>query len=151
MGTQLPRPKKGTTAPPLFGAYLFWPNDWMRQDTTWYEVGLGPGDIVVDGNPAPSTERGTAALHFSAHFALAQSPISTTDELLFSYDAFMMSSLAQTLLIKRAMDKQTIKTKNVEHFRPLVEHEDPASSNIGDVIEKSVPFWHLQNIVTFDV
>ena len=25
------------------------------------EVGLGPGDIVLDGNPAPPTERVTAA------------------------------------------------------------------------------------------
>jgi len=32
------------------------------------EVGLGPGDIVLDGDPASPTERGTAALdHFSAH------------------------------------------------------------------------------------
>jgi len=30
------------------------------------EVGLGPGDIVLDGDAAPSTERGTAAAHFSA-------------------------------------------------------------------------------------
>jgi len=28
-------------------------------------VGLGPGNIVLDGDPAPPTERGTAALpHF---------------------------------------------------------------------------------------
>jgi len=47
------------------------------------EVGLGSGHIVLDGDPAP-TERGTAALtHFSAHFALARSPISATAELLF--------------------------------------------------------------------
>jgi len=26
------------------------------------EVGLGPGDIVLDGNPALTTERATAAL-----------------------------------------------------------------------------------------
>jgi len=30
------------------------------------EVGLGPGDIVLDGDSAPSTERGTAAPCFSA-------------------------------------------------------------------------------------
>jgi len=30
------------------------------------EVGLGPGNIVLDGDPAP-TERGTTAPHFSAH------------------------------------------------------------------------------------
>ena len=38
----------------------------MDQNAT--EVGLGPGDIVLDGNPAPPTDRGTAAPpHFSAH------------------------------------------------------------------------------------
>jgi len=26
------------------------------------EVGLGPSDIVLDGDPAPPTQRGTAAL-----------------------------------------------------------------------------------------
>jgi len=35
------------------------------------EVGLGPGDIVLDGDPAPSTERGTAAPYFSAHVPIA--------------------------------------------------------------------------------
>ena len=28
------------------------------------EVGLGPGNIVLDGDPAPPTERGTAASTF---------------------------------------------------------------------------------------
>ena len=41
------------------------------------EVGLGLGDVVLDGDPAPPMERGIAAsLYFSAHFALARSPIS---------------------------------------------------------------------------
>jgi len=40
------------------------------------EVNLGPGYIVLDGDPAPPKERGTATPHFSAHFALARSPIS---------------------------------------------------------------------------
>ena len=31
------------------------------------EVGLGPGHIVLGGDPAPPTERGTAAPNFSAH------------------------------------------------------------------------------------
>ena len=48
------------------------------------EVGLGPGHTVLDGEPAPPTERATAAPpHFSAHFALAGSPISATAEFLF--------------------------------------------------------------------
>jgi len=51
------------------------------------EVGLSPGDVVLDGDPAPSTERGTAVPHFWAHFALARSPISATAELLFNFSA----------------------------------------------------------------
>ena len=61
--TQLPPPKKiikGTqTAPRLFGPCLLWPNGWMDQDAM--EVGLGPGHIVLDGDPAPP-KRGTASL-----------------------------------------------------------------------------------------
>jgi len=37
------------------------------------EVSLGPGDIVLDGDSARLTERGTAALpHFSAHVYCGQ-------------------------------------------------------------------------------
>jgi len=36
------------------------------------EVGLGSGDIVLDGDPARPTERGTAASHFSAHVHCGQ-------------------------------------------------------------------------------
>jgi len=31
---------------------VLWPNGWMDQDATWSEVGLGPGDIVLDADPA---------------------------------------------------------------------------------------------------
>ena len=31
------------------------------------EAELGPGNIVLDGDPAPPNERGTAVPHFSAH------------------------------------------------------------------------------------
>jgi len=37
---------------------------WMDQDATWY-LGLGPGHIVLDGDPA--RQRGTAPPQFSAH------------------------------------------------------------------------------------
>jgi len=47
------------------------------------EVGLGPGDIVLDGDPASPSESGTAAPLFSAHVYVATaSPISATAELL---------------------------------------------------------------------
>jgi len=48
------------------------------------EVGLGPGDIVLDGDPAPPQKRVQQPPHFSAHFALARSPISATTELLLA-------------------------------------------------------------------
>jgi len=48
------------------------------------EVGLGPGDIVLDGGSASPTERGTAALTFRSMSTVAKkSPISATAELLF--------------------------------------------------------------------
>ena len=34
----------------------------MDQDATWYEVDLGPGDIVFDGDPV-TTEKGHTHLH----------------------------------------------------------------------------------------
>jgi len=47
------------------------------------EVGLGPGDIVLDGDPASPTERRTTAPTFRPTFILAkQSSISATAELL---------------------------------------------------------------------
>jgi len=75
-------PKKGAPQPPpLFYPCLLWPRGWMNQDALGTEVGLGPGDVVLDGDPAPSTEGSTAApTHFSAHFALARPPISAAAE-----------------------------------------------------------------------
>ena len=46
--------ERGTAAaPPTFGPCLLWPNGWMDQDGTWFEVGLGPGDIVLEYPPPP--------------------------------------------------------------------------------------------------
>jgi len=47
-----PLPKTGAE-PTIFAPYLLWPNGWMNQDATWYGVGLVPGHIVLDRNPAP--------------------------------------------------------------------------------------------------
>ena len=46
------------------------------------EVGIGPGHIVLDGDPAPPPKRGTAAPHFSAHVYCGQtrSTVSATAE-----------------------------------------------------------------------
>jgi len=32
---------------------VLWPNGWTDQDETWHAVGLGPGHIVLGGDPAP--------------------------------------------------------------------------------------------------
>jgi len=75
--------ERGTTCPPLFGPCLLWPNGWMDQNTTWYGGKPRPRWHCVRWGPCSPTERGTAAPpHFSAHFALARSPISATAELL---------------------------------------------------------------------
>jgi len=36
------------------------------------EVGLGPGDFVLDGDPAPSQNKGRTALQFSAYVYCGQ-------------------------------------------------------------------------------
>jgi len=70
--------KRGT--PPIFGSSLLWPNDWMDQDATGYggrplgtKVDLGPGYVVLDGDPAPfPLQRGTPALVFSGDVCYGQ-------------------------------------------------------------------------------
>jgi len=53
------------------------------------EVGLGPGHIVLDGDPALPTERGTTAPTFRPMSIVAKrSPISATAELLFLFFSF---------------------------------------------------------------
>jgi len=65
---------------------VLWPNGWMDQDATWYG-----GKIVLGGDPALPTERGTAAAHFSARVVSAQvyvvkrSLISATADLLLLF------------------------------------------------------------------
>ena len=73
METQLAPPQKGSGAPSLiFGPCLLWSNGWMDQDGTDVEVGLGPGHIVLDGEPAPLPQKGGRAPQFSAHFHCGQ-------------------------------------------------------------------------------
>jgi len=55
-GVQALSPRRGG-APPIFGSCLLLPNGFMDQDATWYEVGLVPDDIGLDGDPAPLHER----------------------------------------------------------------------------------------------
>jgi len=60
-------PKKGAEpSSPIFGPCLLWPYGSMDQDGTWHiKVGLGPGHIVLDGDPAPLPKKGTVLLDTS--------------------------------------------------------------------------------------
>ena len=52
------------------------------------QVSLGPGDIVLGGDPAPPTKRDTEPFTFRLMSLMAKrSPISATAELLFTVDA----------------------------------------------------------------
>jgi len=48
---------------------VLWPNGMMDQDATWCGgVGLGPGHIVLDGDPAVPQRKGERQPpHFSVH------------------------------------------------------------------------------------
>jgi len=84
MGTQ-PPPQKGANPPILAHVCCGQTAGWikMRLGT---EVGHGPGDIVLDGDQAPSRERGTAALPSFQPVSIVakRSPVSATAKLLFT-------------------------------------------------------------------
>ena len=63
-GPSSPPQKKRVAQPRIFGSCLLWPNGWMDQEATLYEVGLSPGDIVLDGTQVP--QKGHSSPHFSA-------------------------------------------------------------------------------------
>jgi len=54
-----PPPQKGDGAhSPILGPFLLWPNGWMHQMPLGMEVGLSPGDFVLDGDSAPCPKTG---------------------------------------------------------------------------------------------
>ena len=60
MGSQPPS-QKGTQ-PPIFGPFLLWPAaGWIKMPLRM-EVGLGPGHIVLDGDPAPLSKKGACSI-----------------------------------------------------------------------------------------
>ena len=50
---------------------VLWPNGWMDQMKLGKQVGLGPGHIVLDADPALLPQRGTA-FQFSTHICCGQ-------------------------------------------------------------------------------
>ena len=63
MGTQL-APKGGTASPPAH-VYCGQTAGWIKMPLGT-EVGLGPGDILLDGNPAPPPRKKGTVPQFSA-------------------------------------------------------------------------------------
>jgi len=56
----------------------------MDQDVTWYGgIGLGPGDIVLDGHPTSPLKWYSAPTFWRMSIVAKRSPISATAELLF--------------------------------------------------------------------
>jgi len=56
----------------VYNVGVLWPNGWMDQDETWHEgIGLGPGHIVLDGDPAPPPPKGHSP-KFLAHICCSQ-------------------------------------------------------------------------------
>jgi len=60
-GVQLPQ--SGGDSIPNFG-HVLWPNGCMNQGVTCYGVGLGPGHIVLHGDPALIPEMGHSSPNF---------------------------------------------------------------------------------------
>ena len=61
---------------------ILWPNGWMDQDATWCGGRPWHRWLCVRWGPSSPHAKGQSSSHFSAHFALARSPISTTAELI---------------------------------------------------------------------
>ena len=50
---------------------VLWPNGYIKMPLGT-EIGLGPGDIVLDGYPAPHGKGHSSRLHFSVHVYCGQ-------------------------------------------------------------------------------
>jgi len=74
MGTHLSPPQKNGGSSPHFSAHVLWRKCCIDQYATWYtKVSLGPGDTVLEGDPAslplpPPKKKGWGhSPQFSAH------------------------------------------------------------------------------------
>jgi len=67
---EISSPKRGRS-PPVFYAYLLWPNCWMDQDVTWQGSRPQPKRHCVNGDQAPLSERGQSP-QFSARVYCGQ-------------------------------------------------------------------------------
>ena len=73
MGTQAPFPHRDTATPPPILAHICCGKmARLIKMPLGMEVGLNPGDIVLDGDSAPLPKRGQSPLQFSAHVYCGQ-------------------------------------------------------------------------------
>ena len=70
-GDQLPLSKRGQSPQFLAHVYCGQTAGWIKMPLG-IEVGLSPGDFVLDGDPAPLPKRGQSRPQFSAHFYCGQ-------------------------------------------------------------------------------
>jgi len=74
MGTLLPLPKKGAQPLPQFSAHVHCGQtaEWIKT-ALGTEVGLGPGHIVLDGDPVALSKKGMSPLpNFQPIFIVAK-------------------------------------------------------------------------------
>jgi len=99
MRTPLPLPKKGAEPPPQFSAHFYCGQTagWIKM-ALGMELGLGPGDFVLDGDPAaPSPKRGLESPQFVPFLlvGLYSSSSSTALCILFLEKSLIILSLFQ--------------------------------------------------------
>jgi len=68
-------------------------------------VGLGQGHIVLNGDPALPTERGTAAAHFSAHVYCGETDAHLSQLLSFCRKAYGREFLDFTMCVKTQLTR----------------------------------------------
>ena len=73
MGIQLPLPKKGAEPPPQFSAHVYCGQTagWIKM-ALGMEVGLGPGHIVLDGDPDAPPLKGHSLPNFRPKSVVAK-------------------------------------------------------------------------------
>jgi len=109
-GTTSPTQKGGGSA--KFSAHVY-----CGQTAGWFkmalgmEVGLGPGHIVLDGEPAPLPQKGGRAPRFSAHLL---SPNGSMDE-----DATWYGSRPRPHCIRRGPSSARNEHSSFPSFRPV--------------------------------
>jgi len=70
--------------PSVCNVGVLWPNDWMDQDATWFRGRPRPGDIVLDGYPAPPPPGLWSPTFRPMSIVAKRSPISATAELVYT-------------------------------------------------------------------